>query len=142
MIELNWTFFVQVINFLLLMFVLDKILYKPILKVLDDRDERIIGGQNKTKELVEQGNTVLKSYNVKIHDAKLSALKINNDVRKESVVQANEIIDQARKRSEEIISQVQQEMAQEISRVKKELEPELGVMASTIAQQIMGRKVA
>jgi F0F1-type ATP synthase membrane subunit b/b' len=37
---------------------------------------------------------------------------------------------------------MQQQMASEISQAKKELEPELGVMASTIAQQIMGRKVA
>lgn len=142
MIELNWTFFVQIFNFLLLMFILNKILYKPILKVLDERDARIVGRQEKAKKLLEDGQSIFGNYNQKLHNAKLEAIAIKNATRKEAVDQANGIIDEARKKAEDIVLDVQKEMAEEIARVKKELEPELGIMASTIAQQILGRKVA
>ncbi|NLW68173.1 MAG: F0F1 ATP synthase subunit B [Bacteriovoracaceae bacterium] len=142
MIELNWTFFVQIFNFLLLMFILNKILYKPILKVLDERDARIVGGQEKAKKLLEESQSILKSYNDKLYSAKIDAMTVKNTSRKQAVDQANMIIEDARRNAETIVLNVQKEMAEEIERVKKELEPELGVMAGTIAQQILGRKVA
>ncbi|HHO77296.1 MAG TPA: ATP synthase F0 subunit B [Deltaproteobacteria bacterium] len=142
MIELNWTFFVQVINFLVLMFILNKILYKPILKVLDERDERVVGGQTKAKQLVAESEKIFTSYNDKLQVAKIEALGTKNSARKEASDQANLIIGDARKKAEEIIHQIQQEMSMEVDRAKKELEPEVGIMASTIAQQILGRKVA
>ena len=142
MIELNWTFFVQVLNFFVLMFILNKILYKPILKVLDDRDERIVGGQEKAKELISESDTILNSYNEKLQVSKIEALGTKNIARKEASEKANVIIGEAREKAEGIISQVQRDMALEIERVKKELEPEVDIMAATIAQQILGRKVA
>ncbi|MGC9324511.1 MAG: F0F1 ATP synthase subunit B [Desulfomonilia bacterium] len=142
MIELNWTFFVQVVNFLILMFILNKILYKPILKVLDERDERIVGGQQKAKKLTDERENLFREYNQKLYAAKVEAMNIKNASRNQAVEQANAIIEEARKKADEIIIQMQQDMSQEIARVKKELEPELGIMAATIAQQILGRKVA
>ncbi|HNU75661.1 MAG: ATP synthase subunit b [Deltaproteobacteria bacterium ADurb.BinA179] len=142
MIELNWTFFVQIFNFLLLMFILNKILYKPILKVLDERDARIVGGQEKAKKLLEESQSILKSYNDKLYSAKIDAMTVKNTSRKQAVDQANMIIEEARRNAETIVLNVQKEMAEEIERAKRELEPELGVMAGTIAQQILGRKVA
>jgi F-type H+-transporting ATPase subunit b len=142
LIELNWTFFVQVLNFLILMFILNKILYKPILKVLDERDERIMGGREKAKELIAESDTILNSYNGKLQISKIEALGTKNTARKEATEKANVIIGEAREKADGIISQVQQDMAREVERVKKELEPEVGIMAATIAQQILGRKVA
>ncbi|HPW69491.1 MAG TPA: F0F1 ATP synthase subunit B [Deltaproteobacteria bacterium] len=142
MIELNWTFFVQIFNFLLLIFILNKILYKPILKVLDEREARIAGGQEKAKELLDESQSILKSYNEKLYGAKIDAMTVKNSSRKQAVDEANEIIENARRNAETIVLDVQKEMAEEIARVKSELEPEIGVMAGTIAQQILGRKVA
>jgi F-type H+-transporting ATPase subunit b len=142
LIELNWTFFVQVFNFLILMFILNKILYKPILKVLDEREERIVGGQEKAKKLLEESLSIQKSYNDKLYNAKIDAMAIKNASRKQAVDEANKIIEEARRKADTIVLNVQKEMAEEIDRVKKELEPEIGVMAGTIAQQILGRKVA
>lgn len=124
------------------MYILNKLLYKPVLKVLEDRDVRVAGGQEQAKKLVEDGQEIFSAYNQKLHSAKLDAVAVKNATRKESVDQANAIIDEARAKAETIVADVQKEMAEEIARVKKELEPELGIMASTIAQQILGRKVA
>lgn len=130
------------INFFVLMFVLDRVLYRPIIKVLDERDDRIIGGQEKTKELVEKCDVILTSYNEQLHEAKVNALGVKNSARKEASVQANGIIADARKQSEQIIAETREQMVKEIARTKQELEPELTGMAAGIARQILGRKVA
>lgn len=142
MIELNFTLLIQVFNFFFLMFLLNKLLYKPVLKILAEREERVAGGQEQAKNLVEQGQEIFGSYNQKLHSAKLDAIAVKNATRNQAVEQANAIIEEARKKAEIVVADVQKEMSDEIARVKKELEPELGIMASTIAQQILGRKVA
>lgn len=142
MIELNFTFFIQIINFLLLIFILNQLLYKPILKILEEREERVNGGQQAAKKLIEDSQAYVNDYNQKLHNAKIEALNAKNAARGAASDEANSFITEARGKAEEIIDQMQQEMTKEIDKAKKELEPELSVMAATIAQQILGRKVA
>jgi F-type H+-transporting ATPase subunit b len=130
------------INFFLLIFILNKILYKPILKILEEREQRIEGQQQQAKKIIEDGQVILTDYNKKLYDAKIDAMNTKNAARNEASEQANGIIEDSRKKSEEIITRMQQEMASELTQAKKELDPELSVMAATIAQQILGRKVA
>ncbi|MGD0821009.1 MAG: ATP synthase F0 subunit B [Desulfomonilia bacterium] len=142
MIEINFTLIIQMINFFLLIFILNKILYKPILKILEEREQRIEGQQQQAKKIIEDGQVILTDYNKKLYDAKIDAMNTKNAARNEASEQANGIIEDSRKKSEEIITRMQQEMASELTQAKKELDPELSVMAATIAQQILGRKVA
>lgn len=142
MIEVNFTLIIQMINFFLLIFILNKILYKPILKILEEREQRIEGQQQQAKKTIEDGQVILTDYNKKLYDAKIDAMNTKNAARNEASEQANGIIEDSRKKAEEIIARMQQEMASEMAQAKKELDPELSVMAATIAQQILGRKVA
>jgi len=142
LIEINFTLIIQMINFFLLIFILNKILYKPILKILEEREQRIEGQQQQAKKIIEDGQVILTDYNKKLYDAKIDAMNTKNAARNEASEQANGIIEDSRKKSEEIITRMQQEMASELTQAKKELDPELSVMAATIAQQILGRKVA
>lgn len=142
MIEINFTLIIQIINFLALIFILNIVLYKPILKVLEEREERVDGQQQQAKKILEDGQVLVGDYNQKLYNAKVEAMNAKNAARNEASNQANGIIETARKEAEEIIAQMQQQMASEMAQAKKELEPELSVMASTIAQQILGRKVA
>jgi F-type H+-transporting ATPase subunit b len=142
LIEVNFTLIIQMINFFLLIFILNKILYKPILKILEEREQRIEGQQQQAKKTIEDGLVILTDYNKKLYDAKIDAMNTKNAARNEASEQANGIIENSRKKAEEIIARMQQEMASEMAQAKKELDPELSVMAATIAQQILGRKVA
>jgi len=142
LIEINFTFIIQIINFLALIFILNIVLYKPILKLLDEREKRVDGQQAEAKKVIEDSQAIMADYNQKLYNAKVEAMNAKNAARNEASAQAGVIIEDARKKAEEIIDQMQQQMAAEIAQAKKDLEPELSVMAATIAQQILGRKAA
>ena len=142
MIEINFTILIQAFNFFLLLVILNKVLYKPILKILEEREQRIDGQQQQAKKITEDGQVLQGDYDKKLYNAKIEAMNTKNAARSASSEQANSIIDDSRKKAEEIINQMQQQMASELAQAKKELEPELSVMSATIAQQILGRKVA
>jgi len=142
LIEVNFTVLIQAFNFFLLLVILNKILYKPILKILDQREQRIEGQQQQAKKIIEDGQVLEGDYNKKLYNAKIEAMNTKNAARNAASEQANGIIDASRKKAEEIINQMQQQMVLELAQAKKELESELSVMSATIAQQILGRKVA
>lgn len=142
MIELNWTILVQMFNFLLLMYILNKILYQPILKIIAERDAKVAEGKQQVKELAEEGARMVAVYNEKLQAAKVEAMATKANARKQSAEQVNKIIEEARKNAEQIMAQVRQQVADEIAAAKKQLEPELASMANTIAEQVLGRKVA
>lgn len=142
MIEINFTFIIQIINFFALIYILNIVLYKPILKLLDEREKRVDGQQAEAKKVIEDSQAIMADYNQKLYNAKVEAMNAKNAARNEASAQAGVIIEDARKKAEEIIDQMQQQMAAEIAQAKKDLEPELSVMAATIAQQILGRKAA
>ena len=142
MIEINFTIIIQVFNFFLLLVILNKVLYKPILKILEEREQRIDGQQQQAKKIIEDGQVLPGDYDKKLYNAKIEAMNTKNAARSAASEQANSIIDDSRKKAEEIINQMQQQMVLELAQAKKELEPELSVMSATIAQQILGRKVA
>ena len=142
MIEINFTIIIQAFNFFLLLVILNKVLYKPILKILEEREQRIDGQQQQAKKIIEDGQVLQGDYDKKLYNAKIEAMNTKNAARSAASEQANGIIDDSRKKAEEIINQMQQQMVLELAQAKKELEPELSVMSATIAQQILGRKVA
>ena len=142
MIEVNFTILIQAFNFFLLLIILNKILYKPILKILEEREQRIDGQQQQAKKIIEDGQVLEGDYDKKLYNAKIDAMNTKNAARSAASEQANGIINDSRKKAEEVINQMQQQMVLELAQAKKELEPELSVMSATIAQQILGRKVA
>ncbi len=142
MIELNWTFFVQMINFLILMFILERILYRPILKVLDERDKKIETGQERAKDLLDKSEYMLKDYKERISDAKVEALEIKNSAMREAEEEANRVINDGRKKAEEILEQIRADAERQVEAARKELESEVGSIASSIVNQVLGREVA
>ena len=52
---LNWPFFIaQLLNFLIVLFVLKKFAFGPIQALLEQRRQRIIAGEDKLKEIEKQ----------------------------------------------------------------------------------------
>ena len=142
MIELNWTMLIQLINFLLLIWILNKILYQPVLKVLNERDSRIGGAQNRARSLIAQGEGLLADYEVRLRNTKIEAMALKTEIRKEAAVASSQAIDAARLQADGIVTETRAAMRAELDQVRRELEPELGSLADEIAARVLGRKVA
>lgn len=116
----------QIINFVILLFVLTKLLYKPILKALDDRKRKIEEGLEFTqKAKKEEEQLELKHQEV---------LKRANEEAKEIIEAARS---DGRKLKEEIISSGKEEIAT----LKKKLEKELKVKEEETAAEITSHTV-
>lgn len=126
-------FFAQIVNFLLLAAVFKKFLYKPILKVLHDREEKIRKGVREA----EQAKKMLEEAKVETEDllkaAANEARAMIENTKKEAILIKEQILEESRKSSQLIITQARNQAQLEMERVEKQL----GTASLALSQKIL-----
>ena len=92
MIEFNSSFFLQLINFLVLILILHLFLFKPILKNLNKRNDLIRSLKEDTESLNKKADRLVEEYNISIANTKKESMDIINKAKAEAVTEQNRII--------------------------------------------------
>ena len=141
MINVNFTLLVQLANFLILMVILNYLLFKPILRVIDERN-RLIGDASEIKERLGQlADESIGKYERKILTAKQEAMRIRGVARSEGLGQYRQKVEEAREAGHEQVEGARKELVKEAVAVRETLMADTGTLASAIAARLLGRKV-
>ena len=70
LVEFDATFFAQIINFLILLFILGKFAYKPLMKVLDERRERVANDLEAAEKTRVEAEALKAQYSKQLADAR------------------------------------------------------------------------
>lgn len=141
MIDFNYTFFYQMANFIILIVILNFILYKPLLKILDAREEKLAASDQEVKDLNASIEKKVAEYEDKIRQAKLEAMNQRNEIQKGGSDQAKQIIDETRAELAKIMEEFQGKLDQEISQAKLVLKSQSAGISSEIAEKVLGRSL-
>ncbi len=95
-IGLDYTFWIQVVNFLFLIFVLNVLLYKPVMGMLQKRKAQIEASEQEIKELNLTIAQKEARYEEELRLAKSSALEQKKEIVQEGADAAKAILDTAR----------------------------------------------
>lgn len=87
---------VQIINFALLVFVLTKLVYKPILKLLDDRRKKIEEGAENSKKIEERLVQLQEEEKKILEEAQKKAFEEREELIKLAQTEKDQIIEEAR----------------------------------------------
>lgn len=123
------TFLVMMINFIILMYVLVKLLYRPIQGILEERRQKIAqdyADAEKAKQVAEQLQTEARK---KLEEAHVEAYEIIERARSEAERLRDELITQARREAD----QLRQRSQKEIERAKQIARTELKEEAVELA---------
>jgi F-type H+-transporting ATPase subunit b len=119
--DLNYTFFLQMISFALLIFVTMKFIWPPIMAAIEERQKRIAEGlaaaDRSQRDLAQAEERV-------------------NEVLKEARSKANEIIAQAETRANAIIDQAKNEAVAEADRQKAAAHAEIASAATRLKEDL------
>jgi F-type H+-transporting ATPase subunit b len=86
----------QILNFSLILFVLNKFLYKPIMKVLAERTDRIDQGLLAAKASLEEKDQIDSLKKAEMHKAQLESQKIIDEAKSEAEKIAKGIVEKAK----------------------------------------------
>lgn len=131
----------QIVNFVILFLVLSKFLYKPITKMLDDREQKICKGL-KDSENAEKclGQAKTESDKIK-NDAYKEADKIISESKKEADEKAISIVKKANDQADKILKNANEEASLAKERALKEAKKELSNVVVMALDKIVGEEL-
>ena len=125
------------VTFFILLVILKKFAWKPILKGLDDREEHIRKSLQEADQAKEQLAQVEKKRIQILEEAKVQANAIIEQSRKMGGELATQIEGRAKKNAEEIISSAHEEIEGECERMRNTLRKESVQTAVSLAEKIL-----
>lgn len=135
------TFFYQMAIFLALIFLLNVLLYKPILKIIDRRKKQLEELENEIKLFNDSVDKKASEYEEKLKQAKANASELKKEIIQEGNEQAKKIVDAVRGEIPALTQQFQQKIAKEITAAQKILDGQSKKLSVDIAQKVLGRSV-
>lgn len=134
-------FIIQTVIFLLLLFVLGKFAWKPILKAINEREVTIVDSLNQAK-LARQEVQNLKAENEHIiREAKIERDGILKEARELKDKIVGEAKDAAKSEGDKMIEQAKQSIAAEKSAAMADIKNQIGALSVNIAEQILKEKL-
>lgn len=125
----------QIINFAILLFLLRLLLYKPILKMLDERKKRIIESIEHAQEIEERMQKLEEETARLMSEARAqadAALKEANQIAKS---QANELLTKTQVQAAVLVEKAREQNKAEFDQMRRELKQEVADVAVNAAQK-------
>jgi F-type H+-transporting ATPase subunit b len=140
-VDINLTLFVQMANFLVLIVILNYLLYKPILAILDKRKMRLDESEGEIKRLNATVEQKAAEYEEKLRVAKQDALGKKNEILKEAADSAKAIIDERRSKIPAMLAEFQGKVGQEVDAARRILKDQSQKISAEIAEKVLGRSL-
>jgi F-type H+-transporting ATPase subunit b len=131
---------VQIINFVLLAALLSYFLYKPVLKILADREEKIKQGIADAEMAAAARSQAEDEKKVVLTTAHKAAEEVANRAAASAKVSASEILAAAEENANDILKDAAVKAEQLRTRIKKETESEIAQTAILAAEKILREK--
>ncbi|WP_457551806.1 ATP synthase F0 subunit B [Desulfobacula sp.] len=129
----------QMINFLILLFVLNLVLYKPIRNVLLERKAKINGMQEGAQKASKDLAAGEDAYKDGLRQARSKGLKEKETFVEGASQEEKEIIDKINKKAQANLAEIKEQVVDETEQARKLLEAEVEEYAKSIGEKILGR---
>ncbi len=141
MVSLDGSLIIQIINFLLLVWVLNVLLYKPIRRILSERKAKIAGLERQINTLSGSAIDAEDSYASRLRGARANGLKEKKALLEMAGEEEKKIIGKINATAQENLVEVREKIAGEAEKARLSLQKELAVFAGAIGEKILGRAV-
>ncbi|WP_243374294.1 ATP synthase F0 subunit B [Geotalea sp. SG265] len=141
MISLDFSFVFQLVNFLLLMLILNIFLFKPIRKVLSERNAEISGAKAKSASVDQEVQEKQALYETRMREIKSRATDERSGLRKEAQAEEAAILDKARKDAADTLSAIKSRVAKESADARQLLKEQALNLSSEICEKVLGRSI-
>ena len=141
LISINETFFVQLVSFLIFLYVMNRIMFRPLLSTMSQRKEFISDFQKDIisgkEDLVRLGKDLDREQTKVIKEAHKVVLSLETagDQR------ASEILDEARQQISELRHATETRVKDQVRQIRTELAGEVEAITLTIMEKVLHRRL-
>jgi F-type H+-transporting ATPase subunit b len=141
LIEINSTLIVQVINFLILLVVLYRFVYKPLLGTLESRSAAIKQQLAEAQAARESAQRQLAEFEAKLTASQAEAQAVRDRALREAAELRERLTAEARREASHLVESARAEIEQDVRRARADLRREVAGLAVNIAERLIQRNV-
>ncbi len=140
-LAIDGSFLFAFISILLLIFILNATLFRPINKVLEDREKMSGGTSHEAKDLIKEYDRKVMLYEDGIRNARHEAYQHAELQRRAALADREDLMAQAKAEATAQIEVAKQEIGNQVTGARTSLEKEALAMAAKVSSSILHRPV-
>lgn len=141
MISLNATLFVQVALFLILLFILNRMMIQPLHRLILEREEHFKEKREQLTAVQEEIRRLADEYEARLRLAERVARESQLALRKVAGDEARGLVVSTQEQIAAIHEKVRVEVAQELARARQTIARQAELLAMSVARKVLGREV-
>lgn len=141
MISLDYSLGIQIVNFLVLIFILNRLLYRPILSMIAKRKRHLDESEMEIRQLRQTVNEQMTAYEEKLQQAKSKAMEQKNAIVSQGAAEVAAIVAAVRGEIPGMMEQYQARMGEQVAGAKAILADRAGDLSRDIAEKVLGRSL-
>jgi len=141
LISLDWSLLIQAVNFLLLLVLLTRLLYRPLLAKMSERTQAIQRSLDEAQQARAEAQKERDEFAAKIQAAYAEAQGIRAAALKEAADEQRRLVDAAREEAARLVASARQEMEQDVRHARQELRQEVADLAIAVAERLIKKSL-
>jgi F-type H+-transporting ATPase subunit b len=139
-LQLNLSVFVVMGLFLVFHFIMNRLLYRPLLKTLHERDERTAGTLEFAGKTEEEYQAMLERYERAIKGARQEGYAVVDKLRREAQARQAERLKTVQEEMRREVDTVKADILHSAASMKQSLQTEIATYAGMILTQVLHRE--
>jgi F-type H+-transporting ATPase subunit b len=142
MIDINITLLIQMANFLILLFLLNLILYRPIRRIIEKRNQVIDDFTTTIDSMTKSAQEAMNTFAQKIREARVQGAANVQMLKDEAHEAESKLIAEKNQEGQARISQVRKQLESEIQETRGKLQAQVQAFSLAVAEKILGRSIS
>jgi F-type H+-transporting ATPase subunit b len=136
------SFLIQIASFLVLWFALKRLLFDPVLHVLEEREARTTGARKQAAADRAQADLSAAEYERRMHDVRLALVADAEAARNAARAEERRVVTEARDHANAQLTRLRESLAAQVQAAAPVVTAEAEGLAARIVEQVVGRPLA
>lgn len=141
MLEIDHTLFIQIANFLVLLFILNRILFRPIRRILSQRREEMNASETTIRDLQDRISRSAEEIEQGMISARKDGFKEKENSKNEGRDEEAKMVQDAIGSVGEKIMAAKEDIERNMADLRQSLDKEVSLFSQELAEKVLGRSI-
>ena len=137
MLSVDKTLGIQLVIFLVGLFLLNRLIFRPLLGVWDRREELTAGTLREAEEMTRKAEGAIAEYNEKLAEARAQATETRNELRQQGQNESSKMLLSAREAAQAELEGARGTLESEVAKIRTDLRDEIESLAAEISNRVL-----
>jgi F-type H+-transporting ATPase subunit b len=140
-LQLDFTLFIQIVNFLVLLFVLNLVLYRPIRKILSRRKEEMGVFQGMIEGFQQKSAACAKKIEEDMAETRKEGLRQKETLKNQGLEEEKQMLRNASSAAADKMGEAREELEEKLGGLRQSLGREMALFSKELAEKVLGRSL-